>query len=94
MPDGYGIRGLVQYRTACEAGVRGNPPESRDFPRKGRAIILRRVMSSSRYVIMHTVRYEVRTSSGRGSLDAPKREVRRTLKFNSVTASVCRRYPF
>ena len=78
MPDGNGIRGTVQHRLPCEAGIRGNPPESRDFPRKGRAIILRRVMSSSRYVIMHTVRYEVRTSSERGSLDASKREVRRT----------------
>ena len=31
----------------------------------------------------------VQTSSGRGSLDALKREVRGTLKIKSVTARVC-----
>ena len=36
----------------------------------------------------------MRTSSGRDSLDALKREVRGTLKNKSVTARVCRTCPF
>ena len=37
---------------------------------------------------------KVRTSSERGSLDAPQMEVRGTLKNKSVTARVCRTCPF
>ena len=76
--------------------TRGIPPcfSYGDISRPQQYALMSVCLAFCKYAIMHTVREEVRTSSGRDSLDALKREVRGTLTIKSVTAKVCRTCPF